>query len=204
MGHLELVRKSVHGKTANCILSIPYATDHESDDFSKAPKRTSKKKKDTQSYVSSEDAYIYEYDSFSDKVSDKVSNARKKKSGVSDSIDYTYSSSELDCDSEDSKSKKKQSSRKEREEELCFSSESELSDASIIICESPTSDDDISSSNAQLFPLSDADAKRIHEEVTAALKSFKQSVCAVCDNLVIERDCVHKRISKISTNFIMK
>jgi hypothetical protein len=62
MGHLELFRKSVQEK--NCILSIPYETDHESDDFSKAPKRTSKKKKDTQSSVSSEDAYIYESDRF--------------------------------------------------------------------------------------------------------------------------------------------
>jgi hypothetical protein len=142
----------------------------ESDDFSKPPKQTSKKKMDTEIFDKSEDAYIYDSDIFSD----KFANARKKKSkkekvtsdsfdtGVSDSSDYTYSSSELDCDSEDSKSKKKQSSRKEKAEELSFnSSESEFSDASIIICESPTSDDE-SSSNAQLFPLSDADAKRIH------------------------------------------
>jgi hypothetical protein len=55
--------------------------------------------------------------------------------GVSDSSDYTNSSSELDCKSDNNKSKKKPSSRKKRVEEICFSSsESGLSDASIIIC----------------------------------------------------------------------
>ena len=48
------------------------------------------------------------------------------------------------------------------------------------------------------------DEKRIHDEVSAAFESLKECVCAVCDNLVFERDCVHKRITKITANFLMK
>jgi hypothetical protein len=161
---------------------IPYETDHESDDFSKPSKPTSKKKKDTESLESSD-----------------------CDTDISDSSDYTYSSSELDCESDDNKSKKKSSPRKERvEEEFNFnSSESELSGYSIIIYESPV-DEDMSSENSQLFPLTPTDEKRIHDEVSAAFESLKECVCAVCDNLVFERDCVHKRITKITANFLMK